>query len=370
MKSYIWSMPTRIFHWLLALFVLITFLTDDDNLIKYHTIIGYAILILLIFRVFWGLLGPKYSKFKDFSFSIEKSKTYIKNIFDTEQKYIGHNPIASIVMISMLILLFFVIFSGSLTLGIQEGKGIFSFLNNTFYKEMEIFEEIHEILSNIVIGLIILHLLGVLSDKVLKPKHETLNSIFNGYKNTKTNHSIKLNIFQKLIALLFLAGLIYFFIFSLIDDKNIFIASKFKPINYKQESALFVKECSSCHILYPPHLLPNKSWRKLMSNLDNHFGDDAWIVPEDNEKILSYLLKNSSENSTRKESFKILNSINNKDIIAISQTSYWKKEHKKIPKEVFNHSEVKSKANCKACHINIEKGLINNENIKDIDTFI
>ncbi|MGM0520060.1 MAG: cytochrome b/b6 domain-containing protein [Campylobacterota bacterium] len=370
MKSYIWTLPTRVFHWLLALFVLLAFLTEDDDLITYHAIIGYAILILLIFRVVWVVFGPKYSKFKDFALSTKKSKEYLKNILSTKQKYVGHNPLASNVMIALLVVLFLTIISGVLTFGIQEGKGVLSFLNSSSYKEMELFEQLHEILANLVVALIVLHLLGVFVDKVLKPKHKTLDSIFTGYKNTNKNESVSLNIFQKLIALLFFVGLIYFFIFSLIDDKNIFLSSKFEAIDYKQENALFVKECSSCHILYPPHLLPKKSWKTLMSNLDNHFGDDAWIVPEDNRNILNYLLNNSAQNSTRKESYKILNSIGNKDIIAITKTTYWKKEHKKIPKEVFKHKNVKSKANCKACHSDIEKGLIKNENIKDIDTFI
>ena len=60
-KSYIWSLPTRVFHLLFALFILIAFLTDDDKLLKYHAIAGYSILILLVFRVYWGYFGPKYS---------------------------------------------------------------------------------------------------------------------------------------------------------------------------------------------------------------------------------------------------------------------------------------------------------------------
>jgi len=51
------------------------------------------------------------------------------------------------------------------------------------------------------------------------------------------------------------------------------------------------------------------------------------------------------------------------DIIAITKTPYWKEKHKSISKEIFSSSKVKSKANCKACHSDIEKGLIEDENI-------
>jgi hypothetical protein len=84
---------------------------------------------------------------------------------------------------------------------------------------------------------------------------------------------------------------------------------------------------------------------------------------------LAFLLKNSAETSSMKSSWKFLNSIGDKDIIAMTKTTYWEKTHKDIPKEIFDNEKVKSKANCKACHTDIEKGLIDNENIKNLSAF-
>ncbi len=120
----------------------------------------------------------------------------------------------------------------------------------------------------------------------------------------------------------------------------------------------------------PPNILPEKSWKILMSDLKNHFGDDASLDEEDTQNILNFLLENSAEKSIKEASVKVLNSIKNKDIIAITQTSFWKKEHKNIPKEIFKNSEVKTKANCSACHMDIEKGLIEDDKIKDINSFM
>lgn len=51
-KSYIWSLPTRVFHALFAVFILLAFLTgDEDNLLLFHAIIGYAIFILLFLEL-------------------------------------------------------------------------------------------------------------------------------------------------------------------------------------------------------------------------------------------------------------------------------------------------------------------------------
>src|SRR5574344_303725 len=107
-----------------------------------------------------------------------------------------------------------------------------------------------------------------------------------------------------------------------------------------------------------------------MGGLENHFGDDASLDEDVNKNILTFLLNNSAETSTNKASWNFINSIGDKDIIALSKTTYWERKHKKIPKEVFKNEKVKSVANCKACHSDIEKGLIEYENIKDIYGFM
>lgn len=369
-KSYIWSLPTRVFHWLFALLIVLAFLTDDDDLLHYHAVIGYAVLILLTFRLVWGYLGPKYSKFKDFPLGLDKVKEFLLTIFNHEQKYIGHNPPASYVMIGMFIVVFLVIATGALTFGIQEGKGIFSFLNASFFKKMKLFEELHEVLANLLIVLVVAHVGGILTDKLLHSKHETLQSIFTGYKATQEKSSIVLTVFQKFIAFIFFVALVAFLVFNIIQPKNVLVASKYEPIDYVVKNELFVSECGSCHTLYPPHSLPKHSWISMMNDLQNHFGDDASLGEEEHQNILDFLVQNSAETSTQEMSFKISNSIGNNDIIAITQTSFWKNEHKDIPKEVFEHQEVKSKANCKVCHSDIEKGLIEDDKIKNINAFM
>ena len=66
-----------------------------------------------------------------------------------------------------------------------------------------------------------------------------------------------------------------------------------------------------------------------------------------------------------KRAFKILKSLkDNNSTIAVTKTPYWEKKHKKISDDVFKDEKIKSKANCKACHIDIEHGLIENDLIK------
>ncbi len=55
------------------------------------------------------------------------------------------------------------------------------------------------------------------------------------------------------------------------------------------------EECSACHMPYSAILLPKRSWRAIMGNLDNHFGEDASLDPKVTKQILAYLVANASD---------------------------------------------------------------------------
>ena len=118
-------------------------------------------------------------------------------------------------------------------------------------------------------------------------------------------------------------------------------------------------ECASCHFAYQPGLLPEKSWIKLMGDLENHFETDASLDAEDKKTLLDYLMENSAEKFTQyKRSRKINKSISRNEIpIAVSETRYFKKNHEEIPKRLTEQKEVNSIANCIACHTTADKGL-------------
>lgn len=120
----------------------------------------------------------------------------------------------------------------------------------------------------------------------------------------------------------------------------------------------YAKECGSCHFAYQPGLLPSRSWKKLMGDLQNHFNTDASLDAEDNQKILKYLIDNSAEKFTNyKRSRKINNSIRDEETpIAVTDTRYFIKKHREIRKDLITQKEVKSLANCMACHKTADKG--------------
>ena len=138
-------------------------------------------------------------------------------------------------------------------------------------------------------------------------------------------------------------------------------ASGVKPV----DNQLYKDECASCHFGFQPGLLPARSWVKLMGDLENHFKDDASLDKKDIETLTQYLVKNSSDNSRNyKRSRKITHSISKRSTpIRISQTPYFKKEHREIKEYMIKQAEVKSIANCTACHITASKGIYKERDI-------
>src|SRR5512135_2316584 len=62
------------------------------------------------------------------------------------------------------------------------------------------------------------------------------------------------------------------------------------------KNALWQSECGSCHVAFPPRLLPAESWRAVMSGLDKHFGSDASLDPVAAKEIGAFLKQNAGSN--------------------------------------------------------------------------
>ncbi len=361
-EAYIWSLPTRIFHWLLVFYMLMMYITsEEESWLDLHAAFGYGIGVLVLFRIVWGFVGPQYVRFSNWPLRLAKVKEYLFSLPDKPQSYVGHNPPASFVMLAMIAVTFFAVLTGVLTYGIQEGRGLLGFLNSSFFKEMELFEEVHEFFSTFMLLLIFAHMAGLLTDYFVHKEEKNYLSMFSGRKSVEAAHTV-LNGFQKIIAVLFLSLALITPLLAL-QDTSVLTKTVYEKEDYSMHTAL-LDECASCHILYPPAMLPKHSWKKLMANLAEHFGDDASIDEETAKTIETFLVANSAEASSKEYAYYFFKSIEKKDIISVTETEYWKMKHKEIEKSLFESKKVRTKANCKACHPNIENALIEDHEIK------
>ena len=110
-------------------------------------------------------------------------------------------------------------------------------------------------------------------------------------------------------------------------------------------------ECGSCHFAYQPGLLPERSWKKIMSSLDDHFGENAEVPAEDRQILSDYLAKNAGDHSNFKRSVKLMRSIPSSETpLRVSKIPYFVKEHREVGNKIKGSTKVKSISNCEACH--------------------
>jgi hypothetical protein len=111
-------------------------------------------------------------------------------------------------------------------------------------------------------------------------------------------------------------------------------------------------ECASCHTLYHPGLLPERSWRKLMSGLDKHFGENASLDPPTQQEITDFLVKHSAGAGSQYAKAVPASATP----LRITETAWFKREHREVRADVWKRPKVGSTSNCMACHKSAEQG--------------
>lgn len=121
-------------------------------------------------------------------------------------------------------------------------------------------------------------------------------------------------------------------------------------------NSLYREECGSCHMPYSAGLLPPHSWEKIMTSLDDHFGENAEIAGSDWRDITNYLLNNAAGRVNYSVSNKMLTNVIGIPL-RITSLPYFKHEHREIPQRlVTGNSQVGSFSNCDACHTQANNG--------------
>lgn len=128
----------------------------------------------------------------------------------------------------------------------------------------------------------------------------------------------------------------------------------------------YSKECGSCHFAYQPGLLPERSWRKILESLHQHFGDNAELAEADQAVISEYLMTNAAEHSSTRRSQKLLDSLaDDAGPLRITEVPYIQRKHREVPKAAFGKPDgVKNLSDCKACHTRAETGSYSEHEIK------
>ncbi|HSM21812.1 MAG TPA: cytochrome b/b6 domain-containing protein [Rubrivivax sp.] len=104
----VWDLPTRLFHWVLALTIAGSVLSAKigGNAMVWHFRFGYVVFTLLAFRLLWGLVGGRWSRFGSFIYAPGTVWRYLRGEHRPgEHLDVGHNPLGSFSVFALLAVL-------------------------------------------------------------------------------------------------------------------------------------------------------------------------------------------------------------------------------------------------------------------------
>lgn len=134
------------------------------------------------------------------------------------------------------------------------------------------------------------------------------------------------------------------------------------PVANPQYRAL----CGECHMAYQPGLLPAASWQRVMDGLADHFGDNAELTPADDAAVGEYLATNAADRATSSRSLGFSRvGAPSAAPLRITETRYFLGKHHEVPARfVRDNPEVRTFANCPACHQRAEAGSYNEHEVR------
>lgn len=114
----------------------------------------------------------------------------------------------------------------------------------------------------------------------------------------------------------------------------------------------YASECGSCHLAFPPDLLPARSWSALLGGLDAHFGQNAELAAAARKPLEAFLRANAGRDQAGAAPLRI------------TSLPWWRREHRELAAAVFVRKAVLSRANCLACHPGASEGAFGEHQVR------
>lgn len=157
----IWDPTIRLFHWLLVALLAFSWWSGEQHDMERHRLSGYAILALIVFRVFWGFFGPRTARFSSFVRGPGAVIGYMKNLGTRDShRADGHNPLGGWSVVAMLAAVALMVVAG---LFASDVDGIESGPLATYvsFEQSESAADLHSTVFNAILALVALHVVAV-----------------------------------------------------------------------------------------------------------------------------------------------------------------------------------------------------------------
>lgn len=342
----IWDLPLRVFHWLLPPTITTAWLTTDAIYFEAHLFSGYLLVFLVLFRLIWGFIGNPYAQFRHFAHPWSTVRNHLHHLLQREPTTApGHNPAAGWMVFILLGVLLSIAMTGLLTLGGEERSGPLQGIISIESGAM--MHQVHNGLAWFLIMLIPLHLIGIAVERQVSKRKLVRAMITGGYHAVRP---IPAGSHMALISGLLLTSPVLALWLSLTEDELSPIYLNRTWENHPNH-LLWQSECSACHTLHHPSLLPARSWQRMMDQSEHHFEEDLALDEEDHKKITKFLTLHAAEQAHSEAAWKISNSIPyDSTPLQITSSIYWKEKHHDLSPALWELPSIGNKIHCDGCH--------------------
>ena len=176
----VWDLPTRVFHW--ALVVCVTGLAASGliggSALAWHFWFGYTVLALLLFRMVWGLVGGRWSRFGAFIYGPRSVLNYVKGKGKPEHS-VGHSPLGALSVFALLAFLLAQVATGLMSDDEIAFSGPLAHRVSNATVQLATFYHA-DVGKWVLLGLILLHLAAIIFYQ--RRKHRLLDAMLHGDK--------------------------------------------------------------------------------------------------------------------------------------------------------------------------------------------
>ena len=179
----VWDLPLRICHWALAVSFVGAYVTNrlGVNYFKYHLWFGYAVIVLVAFRLIWGFVGTHHARFGNFVRGPVKTVRYAWQwLRGKELHHVGHNPLGAWMVLLLLATLFVQALTG--LFGDDQIMNLGPLYGYVSAETSSTFTTLHRQLFYWIVGAVVIHIVAVIVHLVFK-KDNLVRPMITGHKS-------------------------------------------------------------------------------------------------------------------------------------------------------------------------------------------
>lgn len=184
----VWDPTIRLFHWLLVALIAFSWWSGEQHDMDRHRLSGYAVLALLVFRLFWGFAGPRTARFGQFLRPPRVVVAYAKSLPGRARHVSdGHNPLGGWSVLAMLMALVVMVVAGLFAVdvdGLESGP----LADYVSFDAGRSAAELHETVFNVILALVALHVVAVGFYLVWK-RQNLVRAMFTGKRSLEPGES-------------------------------------------------------------------------------------------------------------------------------------------------------------------------------------